>query len=103
MIISTTTAAYIPSEYMMSSYEYPKNMTHIFIATHSDFYEPLLLAALLQQEYVLRIYITRAMAVYKSSTIDLLFTSSTKVELVLVNTNGAFREILYKKHPELLL
>ena len=103
MIVHTVSATYIPDEYIINSSEYPKNTTHIFVASHAEVYEPWLIASLQQQEFILRVYVTRAMGVYKPSTIDLLFTSPTKVELVFVNVGGAFAKTLFGKYPELLL
>ena len=103
MIVSTTSSQYIPDSAITHLPEYLRTSTHVFVATHSDQYEPTLITLLQQQEFILRVYVTRAMGVYKPSTIDLLFTSPTKVELVFVNVGGAFSKTLFGKYPELLL
>ena len=100
MIVSTRSSQHMPDS---ATPEYLRTSTHIIVTAHSEYYEPTLITLLQQQEFILRVYVTRAMAVYKPSTIDLLFTSPTKVELVFVNVGGAFAKTLFGKYPELLL
>ena len=107
MIISYTSGEYIPDSTIAHLPKYLNNTTHVFVSAHSDYYEPVLITLLQQQQYILRVYVTRAMLSYKTSTLDLLFTSTTYVELVFIDTEGFLKETFLNRYiteyPELLL